>query len=64
MSEQTNIRSARMRAPSGDSGGASVDGVNYPANPDGTVTVPCGRPVAELECHGFVVIEVIEPTEN
>lgn len=64
MNEQLNIRRARMRAPEGSCGGASVDGVNYPANPDGTVTVPTGRPVAELEHHGFVVIEVIEPTEN
>lgn len=54
------VRSARMRHPSGTSAGASVDGVSYPGNPDGTVTVPTGKPVAELQKHGFEVVEIID----
>jgi hypothetical protein len=53
-----------MRHPSGPSAGASVAGVSYPANADGTVTVPTGEPVAEMLKHGFEVIEVINPISN
>lgn len=58
---ENSVRSARMRHPSGPSAGASVAGVSYPANADGTVTVPTGEPVAEMLKHGFEVIEVINP---
>lgn len=58
---ESAVRSARMRHPSGPSTGASVDGVSYPANADGTVTVPTGAPVAELQKHGFEVVEIIDP---
>ncbi|MBD8873869.1 hypothetical protein [Rhodanobacter sp. DHB23] len=57
-----NIRTVRMRAPAGHCGGASVDGTNYPANADGTITVPDGRPCAELKSHGFEVVEINEPS--
>lgn len=58
---ESAVRSARMRHPSGTSTGASVDGVSYPANAVGTVTVPTDKPVAELQKHGFEVVEVINP---
>lgn len=59
-----NIRTARMKAPSGKCSGASVDGINYPPNEDGTVTVPAGKPVAELTRHGFTVVEINDPQEG
>jgi hypothetical protein len=49
-----------MRNPAGPSSGASVDGTAYPANEDGTVTVPTGNPVAVLSAHGFEVVEVFD----
>lgn len=64
MAQPTNIRMARMRSLNGPGGGASIDGVSYPANADGTITVPTGRQVGELQRHGFVVEEVIEPTTS
>ena len=60
MSTENAVRSVRMQHPSGPSSGASVDAVNYPANADGTVTVPTGKPCAELLKHGFVVVDVID----
>lgn len=59
-----NIRAVRMRAPAGHCGGASVYGTNYPANADGTITVPDGQPCAELKRHGFEVVEINEPGQE
>ena len=59
MSTENAVRSVRMRHPSGPSSGASIEGVNYPPNADGTVTVPADKPCAELLAHGFEIVEVI-----
>jgi len=62
MNTQISTRSVRMSHPNGNSGGASIDGINYPPNADGTVSVPDGKPVQELLHLGYYIVEVTEPT--